>query len=247
MISTKLITCRRGPLVRSARSSAATSGRGGVRKTGHEGGVGEHRGVARARPHPGEQTGSRRDAGARRSEARGGGRSSASSGNGLRGTGRPPEGLGGTLVALGARRDARFGRRRAETATATWTAARGFGRGGERHYGAETKGRREGNGGGAHRGSNGIVGELGEGLGQPERRRRSRRPELEDDGDCDEAGLPRVACSVRRERGSRRSWEACRGGAAVAEATVAMDGGDGDFGRERGGEGEERMTRERGG
>ena len=39
---------------------------------------------------------------------------------------------------------------------------------------------------------------------------------------------PGLLCSVRRERGSRRSWEACRGGAAVAEATVAMDGGDGD-------------------
>ena len=51
MISTKLTTCRRGPLVRPARSSAATSGRGGVRETGHGGGVGEHRGVARALAH----------------------------------------------------------------------------------------------------------------------------------------------------------------------------------------------------
>ena len=124
VISTKLITCRRGPLVRPARSSAATSGRGGVRETGHGGGVGEHRGVARALAHLVGRVEGAGEAGARRSKARGGSRSSASSGNELRGTGRPPEGLGGTLVALGARRDARFGRRRAEMATATWTAAR---------------------------------------------------------------------------------------------------------------------------
>ena len=67
----------------------------------------------------------------------------------------------------------------------------------------------------------------------------------EDDGTEDEAELARLLCSVRREEGSRRSWEACRGGAAVAEATMAVDGGDGDFGREREGEGEERRELEK--
>ena len=38
---------------------------------------------------------------------------------------------------------------------------------------------------------------------------------------------PGLLGSVRRERGSRRSCGACRGGAAVAKATVAVDGGDG--------------------
>ena len=103
----------------------------------------------------------------------GGGRSSGASGIGLRGTGRPPEGPGGTLVAPGARRDAWFGRRRAETATATWTATRGFGRGGERRYGAETRGRREGNGGGAHRGPPGLLVVAGDAF---ETANRSRRP-----------------------------------------------------------------------
>ena len=144
MISTKLTTCRRGPLVRPARSSAATSGRGDVRETGHGGGVGEHRGVAWALAHLVGQVEGAGEAGARRSNARGGGRSSASSENGLRGTGRPPEGLGGTLVALGARWDARFGRRRAETATATWTAARGFGRGGSDGCDTGTRGEERG-------------------------------------------------------------------------------------------------------
>ena len=182
MISTKLKTCRRGPLVRPARSSAATSGRGGVRETGHGGGVGEHRGVARALAHLVGQVGGAGEAGARRSKARGGGRSSASSGNGLRGTGRPPEGLGGTLVALGARWDARFGRRRAETATATWTAARDFGRGGEEGYGVRAAKRREGNGGGAHRGCSGRRSGLGDALETANRRRWWSEPEEEDDG-----------------------------------------------------------------
>ena len=193
MISTKLITCRRGPLVRPARSSAATSGRGGVRETGHGGGVGEHRGVARALAHLVGQVEGAGEAGARRSKARGGGRSSASSGNGLRGTGRPPEGLGGTLVALGARWDARFGRRRAETATATWTAARGFGRGGERRYGTGTGGRREGNGGGAHRGSSEREDEVGDARKLPNRRRVPTAAGGED-GDGDGS----TGCSVLR-------------------------------------------------
>ena len=92
----------------------------------------------------------------------GGGRSSGASGIGLRGTGRPPEGLGGTLVALGAQWKARFGRRRAETATATWTAARGFGRGGEEGYGEGTRGRREGKRRGAHSETSEREGEVGD-------------------------------------------------------------------------------------
>ena len=156
--------------LRRRGSPPATSGRGGVRETGHGGGVGEHRGVARALAHLVGQVGGAGEAGARRSKARGGGRSSASSGNGLRGTGRPPEGLGGTLVALGARWDARFGRRRAETATATWTAARGSGRGGEEGYGVRAVKRRGGSGGGAHRGCSGSRSGLGDALKRPERR-----------------------------------------------------------------------------
>ena len=198
MISTKLITCRQGPLVRPARSSAATSGRGGVRETDHGGGVGEHRGVARALAHLVGQVEVAGEAGARRSKARGGGRSSGASGIGLRGTGRPPEGLGGTLVAPGARRDAWFGRRRAETATATWTAARGFGRGGERRYGTGTGGRREGNGGGAHRDHAEQHSGVGEGLVTANRRRRTAEPEEEDDGDGGDGGRPEVRGSTRR-------------------------------------------------
>ena len=89
--------------LRRRGSPPVTSGRGGVRETGHGGGVGEQRGVARALAHLVGQVGGAGKAGARRSKARGGGRSSGTSGIGLRGTGRPPEGLGGTLVAPGAR------------------------------------------------------------------------------------------------------------------------------------------------
>ena len=104
--------------------------------------------------------------------------------------------------------DAWFGRRRAETATATWTAARGFGRGGERRYGAETRGRKEGNGGGAHRGSNGVVGELGEGLGQPEHRQRSRVAEDEDNGGDDDTVRSEMPGLTERTRAMARSSRA---------------------------------------
>ena len=86
-----------------------------------------------------------------------------------------------------------FHRRRPKsTAATTWAAA------GVRARAGSACGARGGRGeggfyGGAHSESNGVVGELGEGLGQPERRRRSRRPKLEDDGDGDEAELARVA------------------------------------------------------
>ena len=206
MISTKLITCRRGPLVRPARSSAATSGRGGVRETGHGGGVGEHRGVARALAHLVGQVGGAGEAGARRSKARGGGRSSASSGNGLRGTGRPPEGLGGTLVAPGARWGARFGRRRAETTTATWTAARGFGRGGEEGYGVRAAKRREGNGGGAHRGCSGRRSGLGDALETAGRRWGSTAAGDEEDDGVSDGARPWSLGSSRTMRTTRRSF-----------------------------------------
>ena len=101
-------------------------------------------------------------------------------------------------MALGARRDARFGRRRAETATATWTAARGFGRGGERRYGTGTEGRREGNGGGAHRDHAEQHSGVGEDLVTANRRRRTAEPEEEDDGDGGDGGRPEVRGSTRR-------------------------------------------------
>ena len=133
----------------------------------------------------------------------------------------------------------------ARATAATWTAARSYGHGEERGYGVQAAKRREGNGAGAHCGSGGVFSGLGGGQTAAWRRGRSPAAGDEDDGAEDEAELARLLCSVRREKGSRRSWEACRGGAAVAEATVAVDGGDGDFGRERGSEGEERMARER--
>ncbi len=133
-------------------------------------GGGDHKRGANTRPHRLEQVGEAGATGARRSEARGGGQSSASSGNGLRGTGRPPEGLCSSLVAPGARWGARFGRRRAETTTTTWTAAGGFCRGGEEGYGVRAAKRREGNGGGAHRGCSGRR----SGLGDAPKRARGR-------------------------------------------------------------------------
>ena len=137
-------------------------------------------------------------AGARRSKARGGGRSSGASGIGLRGTGRPPEGPGGTLVAPVTRREDWFGRRRAETATATWTAARGFGRGGERRYGAETRGRREGKQGDAHGDHAEQHSGVGEDLVTANRRRRTAEPEEEDEGDSGDGGRPEVRGLTRR-------------------------------------------------
>ena len=135
------------------------------------------------------------EAGARRSKARGGGRSSGASGIGLRGTGRPPEGLDGTLVAPGAQWKARFGRRRAETATATWTAARGFGRGGSDGCDTGTRGRREGKQGDAHGDHVEQHSGVGGDLVTANRRRRTAEPEEEDDGD---GGRPEVRGSTRR-------------------------------------------------
>ena len=51
-----------------------------------------------------------------------------------------------------------------------------FGRGGERSYGAGTRGRREGNGGGAHRGPPELLVVAGDALETANRSRRSARP-----------------------------------------------------------------------
>ena len=184
--------------------------------------------------------------GARRSKVRGGGRSSASSGNGLQGTGRPPEGLGGTLVALGARRDARVGRRRAETVTATWTAARGFGHGGEEGYSMRAAKRREGNGGGAHRGCSGRRSGLGDALETANRRRWWSEPEEEDDGDGGSTGRPASCGLTESFRARGRSSCASREGEGRPVAAAMANGGDGCVRtRERESEGEERKNRGR--
>ena len=130
MISTKLTTCRRGPLVRPARSSAATSGRGGVREIGHGGGVGEHRGVARALAHLVGQVGGAGKAGARLRAGTGCG----ARGGHLRGSAAPSwhwerDGMLG-LGGGGPRRRRRHGRRR-EASAVVGSGATAWIRGGE--------------------------------------------------------------------------------------------------------------------
>ena len=191
------------------RLAAGDSKRGGGardRRSGDHSGGGDHPREAQTRARLGVHAGGCGGGGARRSRARGGGRSSGASGNGLRGTGRPPEGLGGTLVAPGARWGARFGRRRAETTTATWTAARGFGRGGEEGYGVRAAKRREGNGGGAHRGCSGRRSGLGDALETAGRRWGSTAAGDEEDDGVGDGARPWSLGSSRTMRTTRRSF-----------------------------------------
>ena len=149
-------------------------------------------------------------------------------------------------------------RARLRPAAAVATTARscgrdGFGHGGERGYGAGTKGRREGKWEEAHGGSSEGVSGLGEALVRPERRRRSRAAGDEDDEGGDDGGRPEVRGSTRRWRGSwRSSWTLRRGEGTAGSASVVSCGGGSASGAGRGRcpgeEGErERVEEDRGG
>ena len=85
----------------------------------------------------------------------------------------------------------------------------------------------EGKRSGAHRGCDGGLGELGEAPEPTNLMKMAGGPEVEDDGDDGDAGLPEGCGSVGGgKRGSRRSSQAWRGveGETVA-AVVLVDGG----------------------
>ena len=176
------------------------------------------------------------EAGARRSKARGGGRSSGSSGRsaavhgGVSGEALRPPGVTRSTVTRSVAAAV------ARAVVVTWTAARRYGHGEGRGYSAGTEKRREGNGAGAHGGLDGVVGELGDALETVGPRRRSPAAGDEDDGDGGAPGRSGLRGSAegfsarRRSSGTRRR---CEGMAGSAGQRTAATGAFGRRGRER--------------
>ena len=126
----------------------------------------------------------------------------------------------------------------------------GFGRSWGSGYRARARERGEGKRRGAHGDHAEQHSGVGEDLVTANRRRRKAEPEEEDGGDSGDGARPEVRGLTRRERGSRRSWEASQGGEGRPVATVMPVGGGGGSrvrGREsrgrRGGRGRVRAVR----
>ena len=120
----------------------------------------------------------------------------------------------------------------AQAAVALATTARGcggdgFGHGGDRGYGAETRGRREGKREETHGEVEAQLSGPGDDLDGANRRRGRQRPKVEEELEVDAAGLPAGRGSVRGSRmTSRSSWAQPRG-EGVAVAVVVLIGGGG--------------------
>ena len=114
--------------------------------------------------------------------------------------------------------------------TATWTVARGFGRGGEEGYGVRAAKRREGNGGGAHRGLDGIDGELGDALETAGRRWGSTAAGGEEGDGDGSMGHPTRHGLTERWWTTWRSYRTRREGEGEVVAAAMACGGDGAFG-----------------
>ena len=212
------------------RLVAGEAERGGarrVRRSGDHLGRGGHLREAQARAHPVGHAEDRGVVGARRSEARGGGRSSAKGGRsaavhgGVSGEALRPPGVTRSTV----------------TRSVAGCGGQGDGGdmdGGERlrpwwGKGATTCGRLNGERG-TWQEITVVPVASSAGSGEAGRQRGGeddlRRPEMKTTAPRMKRSLPGLLCSVRRERGSRRSWEACRGGEGkpVAAATASGSG-----------------------
>jgi len=110
------------------------------------------------------------------------------------------EGLAGHYALQGASWTRRGDHLGAEAAPTTSSSGSGFGRQGGDVYGSKSKGRKEGIHAGAHSGSFGGLSELGEASEQAHGRRRSRWPEVEEDGGEGVRVRPASLGLVRRSR-----------------------------------------------
>ena len=97
----------------------------------------------------------------------------------------------------------------------------------ERGYGAGTRGKRGGNGGGAHRGCSGRRSGLGDALETANRWRWWSEPEEEDEGDGGSTGRPASCGLTESFRARGRSSYASREGEGRPVAAAMANGGDG--------------------